>query len=268
MSKLAGADHGPFLLARPGLYVRETIGDEDVTCLHLVFRGNDLHSGNQPTEPPLTPEQRSEIDEMIRLTGHQNRVAFVNYPNITGVRRHSALSFSPPLGFGNQGSAAPHERTRRHFTDSDVSFLGTYRDRAQRIGVEHCLALHNLLARSGMSLSVDLDDVLKSICYVNEEGVCQNLTGFTRFHPVRDVEECQRWLGYYRWYQNVCNAFHICITKHEYRRNVPIARTDVSLAFFWQSPGVSGPCDVLEPIVIVERVLGLGGPDNQVGVER
>ena len=57
------------------------------------------------------------------------------------------------------------------------------------------------------------------------------------------------------------------IPHHEYRWNMPITRTDVSLTFFWQSPGVPGLCDVLEPIMIVEQVLSLGGPNNQVGIE-
>ena len=48
--------------------------------------------------------------------------------------------------------------------------------------------LHNLLAHSGMSLSIDLEHILKSIRYFNEDGVCQVLTGFTKFHLVRDMK--------------------------------------------------------------------------------
>lgn len=77
---LPGANHSPFLLAHPGFYVWEAIGDEDISCVHLIFRGNDLHSGTEPTAPLLTPEQHAEIDWLIQFSGPQNRVAYINYP--------------------------------------------------------------------------------------------------------------------------------------------------------------------------------------------
>ncbi|KAI0042408.1 hypothetical protein FA95DRAFT_1478374, partial [Auriscalpium vulgare] len=40
-----GSDAGDFLLARPGLYIRE----QNATIVWAAFKGNDLHSGNAPT---------------------------------------------------------------------------------------------------------------------------------------------------------------------------------------------------------------------------
>ena len=67
----------------------------------------------------------------------------------------------------------------------------------------------------------------------------------------------------------MCNRFHICITKEEYKRNKSITRVDTSLSVFWQSLETLGPhgLDVGGPVKIVECVLNLVAIDHQVGVE-
>jgi hypothetical protein len=244
------------------------IGDGGITCIHLVFRGNDLHSGTEPTGPQLTPDQRAEIDQLIQLTGPQNRVAYVNYPNITGVRRSSALSFSPPLGFWNLSSGGSLDRSQRHFTDTDVSFLGSPRDRAQRIGVELVLAFHNATVHSKMKLDFDLDDLLTQMSYTDEGGVRQNLDGFRRYHPVRDIKAIRKWLGYYRWYERTCDAFLIYITKEQYKRHKLPQSTTIFPVLFHQPPPpfLPGNADAAEPFKIIDNVVGLEEREGQVGI--
>ena len=267
---LPGADHGPFLLARPGFYVREQVDNSGIICIHLVFRGNDLHSGLEPTEPPLTEVQRANIDQLIKLTGPQNRVAYVNYPNITGIRRRSALSFSPALGYWNLGSAPSHKLCHRHFTDVDVPFLGSDRDRAQRIGFELILAFNNALAHSGLRLKQDLNDILTEIVYEDKKGDWQALSGFTKFHPTDDVEQTHQWLGYYRWYLGVCSSFLIYITKAEYKKHKVLPVLGISPAFFPQPTQVRTPEDedVSVDVEVVEQVLDLETQGDVVSVHK
>lgn len=161
-------------------------------------------------------------------------------------------------------SAGSLDRSRRHFTDSDVPFLGTHGDRAQRIGVEHVLALHNALVYSNLRLEIDLDDLLTKISYDGDGGVRQHLAKFNRFHPVRDVKANRQWLGYYRWYERICSNFLIYITKEQYASHKVARATSIAPAFFQQLPHPSKITMVAGPIRIIDSVVGLAGPGDQV----
>ena len=208
---MVGADHGPFILARQGLYAREN----GVRCFHLLFKGNDIHSGSSPSQPPLTAQQQAEIDLLISLVGPQNRVAYVSYPNTVASSRSASLSVSPSLGFWNLGATAPHKEHNRHFTDPNVSFLGPPPDQSQRLGVELILALFNALIHSGLTLDVDLDDLLTKISYPGKDGHRNYLTGFGNFHPVRDIQVINQWLGYWKWHVSNTLRYWIYITKEQ-----------------------------------------------------
>lgn len=195
-------------------------------------------------------------------------MAYVNYPNITGVRRQSALSFSPPLGFGNLGTAPSHKLNHRHFTDVNIPFLGSNQDRAQRIGTELTLAFHNAMAYSGLRFTSDLDELLNGISYEDEHGQWKSLMGFSKFHPTRDLEQVHQWLGYYRWYYGVCSAFLIYITKEGYKRNKSSTITDISPALLQPPPSVTvvGESDGEDPVKTIKRVVGLEAHDNEVRI--
>lgn len=250
-----GADHGPFLLARQGLYAREN----DVRCFHLLFKGNDVHSGSSPTLPPLTDQLRAEVDSLYSL-GPQNRVVYVSYPSTVGSSRSASFSVSPPLGFGNLGAVAPHKESTRHFTDSDVSFLGTDADRAQRFGVELALMIHNAIIEYRLSSDIDIEDILKSLYSHDKDGQKRYLAGFERFHPQRDVQEIEKWLGYWRWYENEAGRYLIHITKGQLRAHRSTsACTNISPALLGHQQALAAePEDRPDGAsTIVETVLGL-----------
>jgi len=106
------------------------------------------------------------------------------------------MSVSPPLGFWNLAAIVPHKEANHHFTDPEVSFLGTAADRAQRLGVELTLALINAMFYSGLLWEEDPDDFLKKLSYVDESGCKRNLLGFGQFHPTQDTKKIKCWLGY------------------------------------------------------------------------
>jgi len=85
-----GADHGPFILARQGLYAWEN----GVRIFHLLFKGNDLHSGSSPTCLPLTTELKSEIEGCISLADPPNCIGYVSYPVSVASTRSASMSVS------------------------------------------------------------------------------------------------------------------------------------------------------------------------------
>jgi hypothetical protein len=251
-----GADHGPFILARQGLYVRES----GVQVIHLVFKGNDLHSGSSPTMPLLSPLQQAEIEQLCSLVGPQNRVAYVSYPSNIASIRSASMSVSPPLGYWNLGTAAPHKAANRHFTDPEVSFLGTSSDRAQRLGVELTLAIHNATILSGLYWE-DPGEFLQKLSYVDEHGNSKRLSGFDKFHPTRDTKEIKLWLGYWKWYMQTSALYLIFITKQQLRNHRPSpASTVISPALFGHHQNLDMPTpEPNQRLGVVEDIVGLFG---------
>ena len=168
-----GADHEPFLLSKQGLYAQEN----GIQIFHLLFKGNDLHSGNTPCSP-LTTEQQAGIEELIPLTNPQNQVADVSYPSTVASTRSASMSVSPPpLGFWNLGSVAPHKAVNCHFSDGDVTFLGSVANCAQCFGVELTLALYNATIPRELSWEEDSEDFLKKLGYIDDTMISPALFG-------------------------------------------------------------------------------------------
>ncbi|KAL6301088.1 hypothetical protein BKA93DRAFT_752223 [Sparassis latifolia] len=104
-----GADPDAFLLARPGTYIR-----------------NDLHGESAPYAPP--EEMRKWEAEILKEIGTRfsvvKRVGYVSYPSTVGVKRTSALSVSPPVGFGNEPISANSEQSSHlNFVESSWELL-------------------------------------------------------------------------------------------------------------------------------------------------
>ena len=83
------------------------ISDEEITCIHLVFWGNDLHSGNPPTGPPVTAEEQVKINKMIRPLLLKTGLALLSTPtsleSIGALPCHSAH----PLVLGTKVQQQP-----------------------------------------------------------------------------------------------------------------------------------------------------------------
>jgi len=159
------------------------------------------------------------------------------------------------------GAIAPHKEHNRHFTDPDVSFLGTPADWAQRFGVELTLLLHNAFVQSGLTSDEDPDDFIKKLSYTDKNDHQKHLAGFSQFHPTRDVQNINRWLSYWKWHVYNTSRYLIIITKEQLRahRSLPTC-TDISPALFGhrQTPMVGESEDQPdETSPVVETVLGL-----------
>ena len=233
---------------------------------HLLFKGNDLHSGNSPTLPLLTAEQQASVDKLISLTGPQNRVAYVSYPSTVASTRSASMSVSPPVGFWNLGAVVPHREANRHFTDPEVSFLGPAADRAQRFGVELALAVHNMAICSRLNWKTNIDDFLKDFSYVDEGGQEVGLLGFGEFHPTRDAEKIKQWLGYWKWHSHTASQYLIFITKKQLRahRFLPVD-TVISPALFGHHQMLDKPMSGSHTAMsVVEVVVGLTSTQHGV----
>lgn len=170
------------------------------------------------------------------------------------------MSVSPPLGYWNLGAVSPHKEANRYFTDPNVTFLGTRANQAQRFGVELTLAIYNAMIHSGLRWE-DPEEFLQRISYLDEDSCWKNLQGFGQFHPTRNAEEIQHWLGYWKWHEQVTAEYLIFITKKQLRDHRPSpTHTVISPALF----GVlQDPAElIIEPNQesnLVEAVLGMSG---------
>ena len=204
---------------------------------------------------------------MISLVGPQNRVAYVSYPSTVANSRSASLSVSPSPNFWNLCATAPHKEQNRHFTDAEVSFMGTHADRAQRFGVELISFFFNALVYSRLTLSQDLDDLLRSLSYIDENGQQKHLTGFSQFHPTRDLQEIERLLGYWKWHVHTTFRYLIHITKGQLRAHHSSSALVISPALFGhcQSQAAGQPEDRPdETPAVVEAVLGFSRIQTKV----
>ncbi|KAJ6628829.1 hypothetical protein B0H10DRAFT_1940206 [Mycena sp. CBHHK59/15] len=210
-----GADPGPFMLGRSGIYFRET----GILVLYLVFRGNDLHSGYAPSYDDKVHQEwidKEAIYALIDLVDPQNRVFLVNYPNEVGNSRAVALSVTPPLGFMNQGAPVPHKLRQKNFAQHGQTILGTSHARSNRLGREIVWASLNAMQISGLELSIPSSDLFKLITYKDEENVTRALEP-PPFSLDRDREYIIKMRGYFAWYLNQCEKYLIRITKDGYQ---------------------------------------------------
>ncbi|KIM76533.1 hypothetical protein PILCRDRAFT_12761 [Piloderma croceum F 1598] len=140
-----GSDPGPFILARYGVYVREI----DAWIIFLVFHGNDLHTGFEPITNKLTEEQLDHLDQAYNMAGEPNRINIISYPSWAAASRVGKVA----LNFSEHGH---HLFMNKHA-------------RANRLGREFFFAFYNSLQYGGLTLRMEIDDLLRRITYVDED---------------------------------------------------------------------------------------------------
>ena len=97
-----GADPGSFLVARPGIYIRET----NTIILFMVFKGNDLHSGRAPyAAKAMFDTWVKELEATLATQGLSiiSRQMYVVYPSRAANQRDGSLMVTPRNIFGNGG---------------------------------------------------------------------------------------------------------------------------------------------------------------------
>ncbi|KAF8151212.1 hypothetical protein K438DRAFT_1865080 [Mycena galopus ATCC 62051] len=211
-----GADPGPFMLGRCGLYIRET----GVLIIYLVFRGNDLHSGFAPSYP-AGPNQ-GWIDKEAVLAAYNmcaplQRVFLVPYVTEVGASRSAELSVTPPTTFGNLGAPVLHKIHSRSFAKHGKPILGSDFDRFTRLSREVVFGARNALAYCGLFLDISNADLFSKIKYIDEnKEVCS--VGPPPFDL--DIEDDAKWVmkmrRHFAWHRELSAKYLIRITKEMY----------------------------------------------------
>ncbi|KAF8190691.1 hypothetical protein K438DRAFT_1763137 [Mycena galopus ATCC 62051] len=211
-----GADPGPFMLGRCGLYIRET----GVLIIYLVFRGNDLHSGFAPSYP-AGPNQ-GWIDKEAVLAAYNmcaplQCVFLVPYVTEVGVSRSAELSVTPPTTFGNLGAPVLHKIHSRSFAKHGKPILGSDFDRFTRLSHEVVFGARNALAYCGLFLDISNADLFSKIKYIDEnKEVCS--VGPPPFDL--DIEDNAKWVmkmrRHFAWHRELSAKYLIRITKEMY----------------------------------------------------
>ncbi|KAJ7165356.1 hypothetical protein C8R46DRAFT_305979 [Mycena filopes] len=211
-----GADPGPFMLGRCGLYIRET----GVLIIYLVFRGNDLHSGFAPSYP--SGPNQGWIDKEAVLAAYNmcappQRVFLVPYVTEVGASRSAELSVTPPTTFGNLGAPVLHKLHSRSFAKHGEPILGSDFDRYTRLSREIVFGARNALAHCGLSLDISNADLFSKIQYIDEnKKVCS--VGPPPFDL--DIDDDAKWVTkmrrHFAWHRQLSTKYLIRITKEMY----------------------------------------------------
>jgi hypothetical protein len=139
----------------------------------MFFRGRDIHSGWAPNANPSTQEAweaNAQLEKTYNLLGPQNRAVFVSYPSDPVCTRDTQLSISPPLHFGNLGAHVSQKHTYHNIVQHGSVTLGTAENYSNFLTRDALFSAYNLLALSGISLGISINDILKKTTYLDETG--------------------------------------------------------------------------------------------------
>ncbi|KAF7326673.1 hypothetical protein MVEN_02604500 [Mycena venus] len=211
-----GSDPGPFMFARCGLYIRET----GVLIIYLLFRGNNLHSGFHPSyikDKRKAWISKEAIEAIYNLADPQDRCFFVPYPTQVAYSRTAELAVSPPLIFGNLGAPVQHKLHAKTFSQDGHTVLGSYRDRCTRMSWEIVWGAINALLFAGLELTMDVDELFRSIEYLDENGERQTVEPPERHDLKRDAAYITEMRQYLAWHFALSEKYLIHITKDGYQ---------------------------------------------------
>jgi hypothetical protein len=213
-------------LGRPGLYVREM----DSLVVFLAFKGNDIHSGFQPTvDESNTAEYsgyeqgstehlehvRSGILEMWNLVGPERRVAYIPYFPRAACDRSCKLSINPPVVFGNGGAATGHKQMADlNYVEHGKPVLGD--SYWNRLAWEFARMQWNLSLSVGLRPN-DPNQTLMQTPYFDTSGTERYCHPFP-FHPAHDVEHINYMRGVYQWRYNIIQEYSLNMRKAQLKR--------------------------------------------------
>ncbi|KAF9488667.1 hypothetical protein BDN71DRAFT_1512826 [Pleurotus eryngii] len=184
----SGSDPGPFLLGRPGLYIRHG----DITIIFLIFKGNDIHTGFPPGIGKAEWDTYlKELRRQYESTDEINRVVYVCYPSRAAIDRLASISVIPSQRFGNTVKKSPLQQT---FATHGEHILGGIDALANRMGCELLFMFWNALKEANLSLKFDPNTILQHITYMDSHSLKKSLLPMPRgFHPVHDHERLTLW---------------------------------------------------------------------------
>jgi hypothetical protein len=254
-------------LGRPGLYVREL----DSLVIFLVFKGNDIHTGFQPTVDESNNTEysgheqgstehleylRSGISEIWNLVGPERRVAYIPYFPRVACERSCKLSINPPVGFGNSGSATDHKQnTYLNYAEHGKPVLGD--SYWNRLAWEFARMQWNLALSVGLQPN-DPNQLLMQTRYIDSSGKQRNCRPFP-FHPVHDVEHINHMRGVYQWRHNVIQEYNLNMRKSQLKRfketTVPkIAELPTNRPHIFPLPAITKPITASQDVDVEELI--------------
>ncbi|KAG6915390.1 hypothetical protein DXG01_011736 [Tephrocybe rancida] len=224
-----GADPGPFMLGRPGLYARE----EDSPVSFLSFRGNDPHSGTSPTVHPghfeADPEYQAHTNAINACwpnAGFVNRVGFVVYHSARATRRDTAIAVSPETRFGNHGVPVSKMKVVRNFQQHGAHLLGSPKDAAIRQLREVLFGLANSTHVNGARLHIPLMQLAATLQPFDPtigSLTASEILPFDALDPVI-FEEIQKLRAHYGVYSKHCHSIALALRKQDFLKRKELHR--------------------------------------------
>lgn len=174
----------------------------DAWVIFLVFHGNDLHTGFEPITNKLTEEQLDHLDQAYNMAGEPNRINIISYPSWAAASRIGKVAVSPSPHFGNEGAIAPFKARQLNFSEHGHHLFMNEHARANRLGREFFFAFYNSLQYGGLTLRMEVNDLLQHITYVDEDKQDIPLDALPRqIDIVHNATTVALWRGYWAWYQ-------------------------------------------------------------------
>ncbi|KAI0037919.1 hypothetical protein FA95DRAFT_1613779 [Auriscalpium vulgare] len=222
-----GADPGPFLLLRGGLYCRET----QTWVVLLVFRGNDLHSGFSPSSQShgslLDAGSLDDLSKTWDNAGKVNRCGYVVYHSAQATQRASAMSVTPATRFGNFGTRSATELKSLNFSEHGRHILGTPEDAASRLAHELTFQFMNGLAAAGLQPTFTANHLLDRLRFYAPDTETSQPVRLTAYDPAGKEDWISRMESYYagQWANN--SDISLGMTKEAYKRHQIQLRSNV-----------------------------------------
>lgn len=219
MYGIKGCDPGAFLLARPGLYIREL----DALILFIVFKGTDLHSGYGSTVEPnieslWQKDMMADVEALWNKAGAVNRAGFVSYPAHSAFHRSGTTAVTPSLTFGNAGNMRNGEESYMNFSSNGKHILGGTDAHYTRLAREMVYLQHNFAEHTGLHGVLDPRNLFNQLKYINDKGHTVHC-GLLPFHAIEDAAKMKYWRGRYKYHFLACEQHRIRVVKHHYKEN-------------------------------------------------
>jgi len=211
------SDAGPFLLARPGLYVRET--NSAIILLHskaiAFILGFLLLS--------MKPYAKNGLKNVVWNSTFVSRVNYVSYPSKVAFSRQASLQWLL-LWHLEMKEHLFHTNWNNSILLSIAIIFWRWTCSCHHLAREAVFLFWNFAQHSGLG-GLDIDHILTSMTFQNHAGEsihCDSLP----FHPIKDATYVQSMWHLFNNHRTIASRYHIGI--HQTWISFQAAATEVS----------------------------------------
>jgi len=141
------------------------------------------------------------------MAGPQNRVGYVNYSGRVPCQRTGSMNMSPSTLFGNYSSSQVHKEKQKNFAQHGLVTMGGQDSYSNRHAREIIYDFWNALQYCDLDLSLDIDQIFRSLSYRDSKSGTSISLQPLPFHPKHDELFIRRMLSFYALHEQEEHLF-------------------------------------------------------------